>query len=366
MRNIVGGIVVSTAAMMILAVQIPTASSGTPQGSTSASSSAVAATPPHENPFPLIVRIDKSALSRYIDNEYDERRPVKENVLGARVVGQSRTQGASRAELLPDDAEAAFDVRFSGTTLSKTVGTQEPGVVYSRTLTNFACKQRVVFDPRRGFVKIGEPTIEGDTQLAYEGFGSTRNLGQRLIRRIAERRSYQMFEPARRIADHDNKRDTLKGFEQEVDKTLQAANDGLDLVHYVNRFLGKEAQLQLFAKSSPDCIQIEIGPQGRQFTARTALPASAGPKAPIEIWAHYSLLGSPIIKLLDLAAAKDELPRSLQDQIDQALFPSLTAQASDSAVDFDLRDGWLVMSLPDDVVAPPAGDNMAQRQVDRK
>jgi len=315
--------------------------------------------PPHENPFPLIVRIDKSALSPYIEEDYDELRPVDQYVLGAHTVGLSRTRGISRAELLPDTDAAAFFVRFTGSTVSETMSTQEPGVVYGRTFTQFVCKQRVEFDPRRGFVEAGMPTIEGDTQLVYDGFGSTRRLGRRLIVRIVERRSQQMFEQARRIADRDNKRDTLRGFQAEVSQLLQDANQGLDLVRYVDRFLGREAKLQLFAKSSSDCIQICIGPEGEQFEPMTALPARRDRPAPIEVWTHYSLLGAPVLTLLDLVSAVDELPVTLQTKISQAL--SLSSVAGDSA-SMELRDGWLVLRLPDNLVATAkTADDTARR-----
>jgi hypothetical protein len=328
--------------------------------SETAPAAAPATKPPEENPFPLIVRIDKSALSPYVDEDFDELRPVDEYVLGAHAVGQSRTRGFSRAELLPDANVAAFEVRFSGSTVSKTVSTQTPGKVYGRTFTRFVCKQRIEFDPRRGFVEAGEPTIEGDTELVYDGFGSTRRLGQRLIVRVVERRSYQLFEPARRIADRDNKRDTLQGFREEVAKLLDDANRGLDLVHYVDRFLGKEAKLQLFAKSATDCIQIGIGPEGERYAPMTALPPRQDRPAPIEVWAHYSLLGAPVMTLLDLAASQDQLPAPLQTKISQAL--SLSSVAGDSATTMDFRDGWLVLSLPEAAVAQPAASEDVARR----
>jgi hypothetical protein len=170
-----------------------------------------------ETPFPLVMRIDKSVLA-LLNTEVDERRPIDRVVLGTHAVGESRTRGEIRAALNPDSAEASVEIRFRGSTTTKTVGIQEPAVICSHTLSDFIYRRRITFDPHQGFVLIGDTTIVGDTRLVYDGFSATRRLGRRLISRIAERRAMELHEQARLIADRDSKREVRESVDKEMEK----------------------------------------------------------------------------------------------------------------------------------------------------
>ncbi|MBA4019294.1 MAG: hypothetical protein C0483_19180 [Pirellula sp.] len=308
--------------------------------------------PAEESPLPLVLRIDKTALTRYSDSDVDRTGEVKKMVLGTYCVGDSHTTGTIRAELLPDSQEAAFDIYFRGRTVTNTKGTQEPGVVWSHTITEFVSKRRVIFDPRKGFVVVGENETTGDTKLGYDRFGSTRQFGHRLITRITEKKSYQIFEQARLIADRDNKKEVAETFSKEVDQQVAEANKGLDLVRYVNGFLGDQKTLQLHAKSTKDFIYIGIGPEGEKYAPMAEMPPSRGTPAPMEIWVHASLLSEPVAALLKLITPDMPIPLLAQTKILSAL--ALPISGSQSAMDVDFHDGWLVLGLPDDgAKAPP-------------
>ena len=317
--------------------------------------------PAEDSPFPLVLRIDKTALTRYSDSDVDRTGKVDKMVLGTHCVGDSRTTGTIRAELLPDSREAAFDIYFRGRTVSNTKGVQEPGVVWSRTITDFVSKRRIIFDPRKGFVVVGENETTGDTKLVYDRFGSTRNFGHRLITRITEKKSYQIFEPARLIADRDNKQEVAETFSKEVEQQVKAANEGLDLVRYVNGFLGDQKTLQLHAKSTKDFIYVGIGPEGEKYSPMAEMPASRGKPAPMEIWVHASILSEPVAAVLKFITPDMPIPLLAQTKIISAL--ALPISGSQSAMEVDFHDGWLVLGLPDDgAKAPPAVAEGAKQQ----
>ena len=317
--------------------------------------------PAEESPLPLVLRIDKTALTRYSDSDVDRTGKVDKMVLGTHCVGESRTTGTIRAELLPDSQEAAFDIYFRGRTVSNTKGVQEPGVVWSRTFTDFVSKRRIIFDPRKGFIVVGENETTGETKLVYYRFGATRRFGHRLIARIAERKSYQIFEPARRIADRDNKKEVAETFSKEVEQQVKAANEGLDLVRYVNGFLGDQKTLQLHAKSTREFIYVGIGPEGEKYAPMAELPANRGNPAPMEIWVHASILSEPVAAVLKLISPDMPIPLLAQTKILSAL--ALPLSGSQSAMEVDFHDGWLVLGLSDDGdKAPPALAAGAKRQ----
>src|SRR5688500_1522580 len=79
--------------------------------------------PASEKSFPLIVRIDKSALIEATQRNVDRVKPVDQVVLGTRALGQCRTIGTIDAVLVPDSHDASFDLRFQGRNASRSVGT---------------------------------------------------------------------------------------------------------------------------------------------------------------------------------------------------------------------------------------------------
>jgi hypothetical protein len=311
---------------------------------------ATGVTTPADLPLPLVVRVDKSALQPYTDSERDQDFPVDKWVLGAHAVGDSRTVGQVRGELLPDSQEASFDIVFRGHTVSNTASRNDPAIVYSRTFTNFVLRQRIVFDPREGFMMVGEPTVEGDTKLVYDRFASTRQLGRRIITRIAQRQAEKLREPARRIADRDNKQEVRDHFAAEVSKQVKAANEGLGIVNYVNEFLGKDSKLQLHAKSTPDFIYIGLGTEGEKYAPMVEMPAPRGKPAPIEFWVHSSILSAPVATVIKLLTPDMPLPLLAQTNILGALSAPLAGPATQ--IDVDLRDGWLVLGLPNAAQSP--------------
>lgn len=286
--------------------------------------------------IPLVVRIDRSYLAKFICGDVEVRLPVDQVVLGTRAVGGSHTRGTLHAALIPDSTEAAFDVRYTGNTATKTVGTNGPAVIHSRTFTEFACSRRVLFDPRKGFVLDGEPVVDGHTQLIYDGFDASRDLGRRLIARIAERRAYASYGQARLIADRDNMQKVRDGFAKDVEKAISQANADNDFVRYVNRFFGKDTPLQVFAKSSTECIQIGIGTVSEKYHPLTALPSRGERTAPIEVWVHPSLLSDVVSPLTVLSQSK------LLGDLSLPLTPS------DAPISVAVEEAWLVFGLQGD------------------
>lgn len=301
--------------------------------------------------MPLVLRIDKTALTRYSDSDIDRTGNIDKMVLGSHCTGESHTTGTIRAELLPDSQEAAFDLYFRGRTVSKTKGVQEPGVVWSRTFTDFTSKRRIIFEPRKGFVVVGENEIETQTKLVFDGFGATRNLGRRLITRITAKKSYQLAEQARLIADRDNKKEVAESFTKESDQQVAAANEGLDLVRYVNGFLGNQKNLQLHAKSTTDFIYIGIGPEGEKYAPMAEMPQGRGRAAPMEIWVHTSILSGPVATSLKLITPDVPIPLPAQAKILSAL--ALPVTGSQKPMDVDFYNGWLILGLPDDAAQTP-------------
>ena len=83
--------------------------------------------PTTERPaYPLVVRIDHTALDPLTAHEINQRGRVDMVVLGTHAVGESRSQGAISVLLIPDRDEASFDLKFSRPDAYEDGGHQRP------------------------------------------------------------------------------------------------------------------------------------------------------------------------------------------------------------------------------------------------
>jgi hypothetical protein len=300
--------------------------------------------PTTERPaYPLVVRIDHTALDPLTAGEINERGRVDMVVLGTHAIGESRAQGAISVLLIPDRDEASFDLSFQGRTHASAVGTNGPALIYCHADTGFVCTRPVSFDPTKGFVAEAS-TIVTNTKLVFDGFGSSRGrLGRRLISRVAERRAGELREQARQIAARDTEHKLLSAFDKQVNTQLAAMNQQLNIVLFTNLFVGKGLAMQLAARSSKDCIHIGVGKQGSP-TRLTAIPPRHELVAPIEIWVHSTSFGEPATNRLTLVENHTVLPQTLRQELLRAL--SLPPAESERLKALAVYDGWIVFGLP--------------------
>ena len=298
--------------------------------------------------YPLVIRIDHSAFDPLEAREINHRSRIDRVVLGTHAVGESHTQGAISVLMIPDRYDASFDLSFQGRTHVRTVGTNGPALIYSHTDTDFVCTRQISFHPREGFVAVAS-TVIADTQLVYDGFGSSRGrLGRRLISRVAERRAGKSQEVARQIAARDTEHELLQAFDKRLNAQLTTMNQGMNVARYVNLFMGEASAMQLSARSSKDCIYVGVGHEGSPARL-TAIPPRRAAVAPIEIGVHSTILGGKVAELLSLFENKMVLPQPSRQEILRAL--SIPDEESARIMDVSVHDGWFVLGLQNETPA---------------
>lgn len=311
--------------------------------------------------YPLVIRIDHSALDPLEAREIDDRRRIERVVLGTHAVGESHTQAAITVLMIPDRDDASFDLSFQGRTHVSTVGANGPALIWCHTDTDFDCTRQISFDPPRGFVAVAS-TVVADTQLVYDGFGSSRGrLGRRLISRVAERRAGEFQEVARQIAARDTEHELLQAFDKRLNAQLTTMNQRLNVARYVNLFMGDVSAMQLSARSSKDCIYVGVGRKGSPARL-TVIPPRRVTLAPIEIGIHSTTLGGQVAKLLSLFGNKMVLPQPSRQEILRAL--SIPDEEFARIMDFGVHDGWFVLSLQNATPASSPAATTAQTTPD--
>ncbi|HBO42625.1 MAG TPA: hypothetical protein DD670_01555 [Planctomycetaceae bacterium] len=311
--------------------------------------------------YPLVIRMDHSALEPLEAREINHHGRIDTVVLGTHAVGESHTQGAISVLIIPDRDDASFDLSFQGRTHARTVGTNGPALIYSHTDTDFVCTRQISFDPRQGFVAVAS-TVVADTQLVYDGFGSSRGrLGHRLISRVAGRRAGECQEVARQIASRETEHKLLQGFDKLLNTQLTAMNQRINLARYVNLFMGEAAAMQLSARSSKDCIYVGVGHEGGP-SRLTAIPPRRAAVAPIEIGIHSTMLGGQVAKLLSLFGNDMVLPQASRQEILRAL--SIPDEESARIIDVRVDHGWFVLGLQNETPASSPTATMPQATSD--
>jgi len=291
--------------------------------------------------YPLVIRIDHTALATLDASSVDDRRGVDRVVLGTHVVGESRTTGAVTSRMVPNSNAASFDLSFRGRMLVSTVGTNGPALIYSHSDTDFLYTRQISFDPRQGFVS-GARTFDADTRLVYDGFDSSRGqLGRRLIIRIAARRACASREEARQIADRDAGHDLRQAFDERLDAQLAKMNKTANVVGLVKRLMTGGSSMQLSARSTEDCVYVGLGSEGGSAKL-TATPPRCPTATPIEIGIFSALLNGQLAKLQSVSK-NNLLSQPSRREILRALL--IPEEEAVGITDIGVQEGWLVLGL---------------------
>lgn len=144
----------------------------------------VAATWEADPRFGLIVLVRESFANQFVQRNAQDSGPVRDCILGARVVGDQMTFAATQLDFLPDVDSARMVIRLTGTVHNNTVGITPQAQVFSRGEHDFRLEKEVDFDglqfltrspsawvtpricntgattPLRDFPLIGEPLLE--------------------------------------------------------------------------------------------------------------------------------------------------------------------------------------------------------------
>ena len=294
-------------------------------------------------PFPLVVRINNTALDPLREKDIKHQGSVNRVILGTRAVGTSWTTGSVNVKIVPQKNDASIIIRFHGNTHTKTTGYNGPALIYSHTDTEFECARQVVFEPRIGLV-AGKPTVAARTKLTYDRFDANRRFGRRLISRVAEQRAEEQLEQARAIAQLQNEEEVCQAFETRLDGQLASINRRLDIARYVNALFGPSSKPNLVASSCEDCILVGIGKQANSDKLAELLPDRKKP-LPIEIWVHTSMLGEQLSGMAAVAEKIENyvIPAALQLQVLQVVMGASPSPERGFEVSF--QQGWLVIGL---------------------
>ena len=142
----------------------------------------------------FVVHVGQSTIQQAVESPVQQDEPVRECILGTRLVGQAQLNGAITVDLLPSDDTARMMIRFSGRFDSRNVGYNGP--VRLRTIgSGDVHASRTVSFSEQGFAM--EPS---QTQASLQTKITAIEHHLKLVRKIASKRAAQQKPASDRIA----------------------------------------------------------------------------------------------------------------------------------------------------------------------
>lgn len=241
-----------------------------------------------EEPVRLMyVVVSRKYFDSLIPAQVDEVRRVRNVISGTSFAGNARTTGRSRLEFVPNLWRATFALRFTGTSVSDSVGGDRVQI-YSRATTWLDATKRVLLD-ETGL--HGQPT-QTVAQSLTQTLGLVTGLpGLRgnLALRIAGRR----VESTRGQANAQSAWHAQLNTNREMDRKLAKPLASWNAICQEFLAAGRRGKYELAARASTTSNQLRLmihrkTPGGKVPAEPLPAPIDGGPQ--IAVWIHSSLV----------------------------------------------------------------------------
>lgn len=241
-----------------------------------------------EEPVRLMyVVISRKFFDSLLPAQVNEVRPVRNVIVGTTFAGNSRTTGRSRLEFVPNPWQATFALRFTGTSVSDSVGGDRVQI-YSRAYTWLDASKRVLLD-ESGF--HGQPTQSTASSLTQTlGLGTNLpGLRGNLALRIAGRR----IESTRPQANAESAWHARANMSREMDRRLAKPLANWNAICQELLAAARQGDYELGARASTTDDQLRLvihrkTPSGKVPAEPLPAPIDGGPQ--IAVWIHNSLI----------------------------------------------------------------------------
>lgn len=223
------------------------------------------------------VRVMATALNQLVHKEVDENVAVNDVLLGVSLSGRARLQGVTSLRLAADPARGVFDIFFTGSAVSQTLGDADQAHIHSRTVTRFAARKRVILDGR-GLTSLPATCNATAKSTIANATSPLPGLRGRLASRIGWRQALRQVAEADRISAQRSAAQICRRFDAEVATQLVEANRLLAL-HAAGWAKRSGGKLTLRFSTTAECLRVS-GPKAEsRQEGPAALTAGDPPQA---------------------------------------------------------------------------------------
>jgi hypothetical protein len=166
----------------------------------------------------MLFDVHENLFARTVNRPVDQVQPVDEMILGTRIRGTGHTTGDVRLDFVPAHDRAAFDLVLAARNVSSTRGSQGPVTVHSSGVTDLSARRRIFLTPES--VTSTPVTASASTNSTITGIGVNKRFGQRIIRKIANRKIAETKPKAQAIAEGRARERVQREFSAQTDPAL--------------------------------------------------------------------------------------------------------------------------------------------------
>ena len=268
----------------------------------------------------FIVSTSAEALALGLTRPVDDVRPLNEVIMGVRLRGSSTTSGYVTPRLLPSADGAIVELLLSGTTRSRSRGSERSVTVTGNATTQVHVCKVVVIDANGIHTQPSRASCT--TRSRIRGIHVQRRLGRRLISRIAARRANEQRPMVERISARRAEARFARLMDREVDTIVASGRSriGQRLRHPLERL--NMFPRRMHFSSSPQHLNM-VAWQGRsaQLAACTPPPDVAGQNLIIKL--HESAILNSSVNAIGGLSVDDQraaqLARELLGRVPAAL-----------------------------------------------
>jgi len=213
---------------------------------------------PQAVPAALVyVRVSRELIEDYVQRSVRTRKPVRDCVLGTRIVGQSDTIGQTHLRLLPSRSSIAGELGFSGTVFARTTGYNGPAIFQYRSEASFRASKLISLG--EAGLHVAPAVAVAPTDLQTVGVRTTLpGLRGRIGTRIAARRDASSRCEAEAIISRHSAATIREDFDDRIEQSIAKVKrvlewkvPGLDLE--------REAELVLMrCRSTAEYVELAV------------------------------------------------------------------------------------------------------------
>ncbi|MEM6656072.1 MAG: hypothetical protein AAF596_09735, partial [Planctomycetota bacterium] len=261
----------------------------------------------------LLLTVSEPLVGRVVNRSVRSREPIRDMILGARVVGTGDTDARLSVDLDASGSSAAMTFRLEGSIHSETTGYRGPIAVRSSAETPITASKAVEFSPE-AFVMMPTAATASTRSTTRSILGRGGRVASGLIRRLASSRVSRDRPRADSIASRNAEGRVQRSFDERVAKAVRQARKEFDENWTKPLARHGATPADLSVSSSETAIEATLLQAGRGQLAAAAAPAPAGPDADAVLRVHASAvhnLGTAFLGGAKITKSKPDKPPRL-------------------------------------------------------
>jgi hypothetical protein len=306
-------------------------------------------TPRRVVPAALVyVRLSRDFLEDYVERNVHDRKPVRDCILGTRIVGESNTNGHIQLLLRPAFGKLSAEIAFDGTVHSRTLGYNGPVIIHSVSDATFRARKPISVDSSG--LNVASASASAPTNLQTTGIESTLpRLRGRIATRIASRRNAAAHDEAQAITSQHIAANISHDLDKRIDQSVARIRPVFQLKVPGLEVDRDRATTIMRYRSTTNYVEMAMIRQGASAEELSLRPPSIEGEPDFAIRVNRALLGTTIG---DSQLAQQLAPLLVKVLAARIRAKALTAgksesESTDDATKWSIDQLWLAMDFKD-------------------